>query len=184
MLLTHEGRGMMHRIWIITISTLLVLMTISSCGDSPAEPAGPDQEEIDFWTGYGIVSCFYFIWNQNIAGTPAGPIDITVPGPLGGSVHIIGSTANSGEIQSCDLTLEMAACRSMNDNYDLTLTGNLVCSGSWSTSQSYVAMGYTSEVLTFSGTVQSTTVNETGPVAINETNDGIAGTICGRSFSN
>ena len=140
---------------------------------------------MDCCTAYGIVSCFCFIWNQNLAGMPGGPVDMFVPGPQGGTVHIYGSTSYDGNIQTCDLTLDMTACESSNQYYDLALTGSLVCSGSWS--DEYKAMGYTSSALTFTGTLtidgNTVDVDETGTISITETLDYLSGEICGRSFS-
>jgi len=168
-----------------TIGILIVALLVMGCGDSPTTPAAPSQEDIDSNVGYGITCCFTFIWNQNIAGTSSGPIDITVPGPQGGTVHIYGTTSNNGDIQICDLILEMLACESSNTYYDLALTGSLHCSGSWS--DDYKAMSYLSDLLTFVGTVtiSGTTieVDETGTIAITATLNSLSGEICGRPFA-
>jgi len=166
---------------------ITIVMIIScSCG-SPAEPEPEvlSQEQQDAFVGYGITKCFSFIWNQHIAGTPVGAMDITVPGPLGGTVHIYGNTGVSGDIATYDLALDMTDCRSSNVSYDLTLTGSLSCVGSFS--PTHKAMGYNSEMLSYSGTVDNddtnTAVEDMGPVSITETLSDLSGTICGRSFA-
>lgn len=165
----------------LTSLALVAAVFLCSCGDG--EPTGPSQDETDGYIGYGIVTCCIFIWDQNIAGSEPGPIDMTVPGPLGGTVHIFGTTGSEGPIQTCDLTYEMAVCESLDEFYHLSLTGNLAVSGTWSTE--YVAMGYTSDMLTFTGTAgpSDVAVDETGPVSITRTTNGLSGMICGREFA-
>lgn len=70
-------------------------------------------------------------------------------------------------------------------NYDLTFTGSISCVGSFS--PTYTSMGHNSDMLSYSGTVDcdnsNTAVEDIGPVAITETQSGLSGTICGRSFA-
>lgn len=176
----------MSKLNIYAILATIVMIISCSCG-SPAEPEpeGISQETKDAYVGYGFVNCFWFIWNQNIAGTPVGAKDLTVAGPQGGTVHIYGTNGLSGDINTCDLTLDMTDCRSSRVDYDLTFTGSISCVGSFS--PSYCAMGYNSEMLSYTGTVDNentnTAVEDVGPIAITETQSSLCGTICGRSFA-
>ncbi len=174
----------MSRFSKFTILAAVAIVLSCSCG-SPSEPDVMSQEAQDAYVGYGFVRCFWFLWNQNIAGTPSGARDMTVPGPLGGTVHIYGTTGVSGDINTCDLIFDMTDCRSSNVNYDLTFTGSISCVGSFS--PTYTSMGHNSDMLSYSGTVDcdnsNTAVEDIGPVAITETQSGLSGTICGRSFA-
>jgi hypothetical protein len=176
----------MYKQSIFVILATIVMVVFSSCG-SPSEPEGLDQETQDAFVAYGFVNSYKFIWNQNIAGTPVGYKDITVPGPQGGTVHIFGTKGYSSStgINTVDLTLEMTNCKNSNVSYELTFTGTMICSGSWSST--YRAMGYSSDELSYLGTVDNENtcieVGDVGPVSITETQNGLSGTICGRPFA-
>ena len=174
---------------------LILLAALSSpfyfaCNEpTPTTPTPPtytcDQECQDGHVAYGFVDCFWFIWNQHIAGQPSGQKDLTVNGPHGGTIHIYGTTAVSNNgINTVHLTYDMTNCKSMNQHYNLTFTGSMSCDGTFSSS--YTAMGYTCDSLIYSGTVcekTNTQVSGFCPVTIAEETNGLSGTICGRSFA-
>lgn len=174
----------MSRLRKVAILITVIMLSSYSCG-SPSEPETLSQEAQDAFVAYGFVHTFWFIWNQYIAGTPSGPRDMTVPGPQGGTVHLYGTTGVSGDINTSNLTLDMTDCKNSNVNYDLTFTGSISCVGSFSPSQT--TMGYNSDMLSYSGTVDdddsNTAVEDAGSIAITETQNGLSGTICGRSFA-
>jgi hypothetical protein len=104
---------------------------------------------------WGIVTGLTDIYNQNISGTPAGPVDITASGPFGGTVHITGTTAYGQSIETVHLQYVLTNCRvsstssSSDLNVDLTLNGVIDEDGSWSAS--HVSLSYFSGTLDVDG---------------------------------
>lgn len=157
-----------------------------SCKDDSVSSSsnGCDQNCKDQNTAYGVAHVFYFIWNQNIAGSPSGTKDFTVNGPQGGSIHVTGSTGYSSGINTCHLVFDMTDCKGLDEHYSLTFNGVVSIDGTFSSG--YKALGFTSPSLKFQGTVgkdANAPVNETCAISINETTDHMSGTICGREFS-
>ncbi len=166
---------------------VLVLMSIIyiSCKDDTASTTSScDQPCQDENTAYGLVHIFNFLWNQNIAGQPAGNQDITVSGPQGGNVHITGTTGFSNGINTVHLVFDMTDCKGLDENYSLTFTGIVNVDGTFSST--YKAVAHTSPQLTYQGTVGknvNVSVNGTCQFTINESLSHLSGTICGREFS-
>ncbi len=157
--------------------------------NTTTEPAAPvcDQNCQDEHSAYGIVDVFWFIWNQNIAGQPAGGQDLTIPGPQGGSVHITGSTQVSAStgINTMHLVLEFSNCKGIEETYNLIFNGTLTAEGTFSTT--HKAITFSSGQLNYSGTVGKdnwvTQVDGSCAVTINQTISSVTGTICSRTFS-
>ncbi|MBK7378433.1 MAG: hypothetical protein IPJ03_05420 [Ignavibacteriales bacterium] len=147
--------------------------------------AACDQGCQDENLAYGIVDVFVFIWNQNIAGQPAGGKDLTVAGPQGGSIHITGTTeAADNGINTLHLVFEMTNCKGFKDQYNLTFNGTINIDGTFSST--YIARSYTCAQLSYAGTVGKDVnqeVNGNCPITINETMPTVSGSICGRTFS-
>jgi hypothetical protein len=142
---------------------------------------------------WGIMTGLADIYNQNIAGTPSGAIDVTANGPFGGTVHITGTTSysESNGIQTVHLLYDMSNCRvsstssSSDLNVDLTLNGVLSEDGSWSAS--YVSVSYSSDALAVDGVSTRGTkerdVNDTTTFHANRTSSGISAELFGFTVS-
>lgn len=176
----------------ILITIIISFFSLKCSKDSspttsvPTQTTNCDQKCQDGNVGYGLNHTFWFLWNQNIAGTPVGNKDITVNGPLGGSVHLYGTTAQSSNgISTVHLTCDLTLCKNSDDYYTLTFTGSVACDGTFSTT--HKAFVFSSNALTFKGTVGKNTnnpVNTTCEVRVVQENDNLSGTICGRTFDN
>ncbi|MCX6842287.1 MAG: hypothetical protein NTX53_08420 [candidate division WOR-3 bacterium] len=142
---------------------------------------------------WGIMTGLSDIYNQNIAGTPSGAIDITASGPFGGTVHITGTTSydQGNGIQTVHLKYDMSQCRvsstsSPSDlNVDLTLNGVISEDGSWSST--YVSVSYGSDALSVSGVSQrgakERDINNTTAFKANRTSSGISAELFGFKIS-
>ena len=142
---------------------------------------------------WGIMTGLSDIYNQNIAGTPSGAIDITASGPFGGTVHITGTTSydQSNGIQTVHLQYDMSQCRvsstssSSDLNVDLTLNGVISEDGSWSST--YVSVSYGSDAISVNGVSHRGTkerdVNDTTPFKANRTSSGISAELFGFNVS-
>lgn len=170
----------------LAIILLFSLIIVSCQKDDPASPTTLcNQECQDENSAYGLISMFWFIWNQNIAGQPAGNKDLTVNGPQGGTVHITGTTAvaNNG-INTVHLVFDMTSCKSSNEYYNLTFSGVMNADGTFSSS--HKAMAYNGVQLTYTGTVGkniNAPVSGTCQFIVNESISGVSGSVCGRQFS-
>ncbi len=137
---------------LILASLLLLTLPNMSCTRSHYND-GSFYEDV----AWGIMTGLVDIYNQNIAGTPAGPVDIVANGPFGGTVHITGTTAYdpANGIETVHLRYDMTACRvsstsSPSNLYvDLTLTGTVNEDGTWS--ESYTSLSYNSAALSVDG---------------------------------
>jgi hypothetical protein len=132
--------------------TLLLVLASLSCTKSRY-----DDESFYGDVAWGIMTGLGDIYNQNIAGTPTGPVDITADGPFGGIVHITGATSfdQVNGIETVHLQYDLLNCRisstssSSNLNVDLRLNGVVSEDGTWSSS--YVSLSYNSPALAVDG---------------------------------
>ncbi len=142
---------------------------------------------------WGIMTGLVDIYNQNIAGTPTGPVDITANGPFGGTVHITGTTSyDSGNgIETVHLQYDMTDCRisstssSSDLNVDLTLNGVISEDGSWSAT--YTSLSYGSDALDVDGVstrgTKDRAVNDMTPFKANRTSSGTSAELFGFKVS-
>lgn len=157
--------------------TLLVLLFgCATGGDS-------DQDQ---WIVYGILDTQNFLYDQQLVGLPVGPQDVTANCPLGGTVHIYGSTTQADQA-TVDLTFAMTECANTGEGYDLVFTGDTWMSGSFA-STGYKALSTTSDSIEVFGTVASDPpeVDTTCDLAVTDRGeDGeasvVSGEWCGRS---
>ncbi len=175
--------------WMLSFVLGFTLLNCDKDENSTNTPPVPvcDQACQDGNVAYGFIDMFWFIWNQNIAGQPAGNKDFTVNGPQGGTVHVTGSTQVSAStgINTLHLVLVMSNCKGIKDRYNLTFNGTINADGTFSTT--HKAITYASPVLGYIGTVGKddwvTSVGGTCNTAINEGFNTVTGTICERVFS-
>jgi hypothetical protein len=173
---------------VLAIPILLLLNT--SCTKHEVEYADELFYKDIAW---GIMTGLGDIFNQNIAGTPAGAVDITADGPFGGTVHITGTTSYSQStgVQTVHLQYDMSDCRvsstssSSGLNVDLALNGVISENGSWSST--YVSVSYNSDALSVDGvSTRGTKVREVNDVTTfkaNRTSSGISAELFGFKVS-
>ena len=142
---------------------------------------------------WGIMTGLVDIYNQNIAGTPTGPVDITANGPFGGTVHITGTTSydQGNGIETVHLRYDMIGCRisstssSSDLNVDLTLNGIVSEDGTWSAT--YTSLSYRSDALDVNGVstrgTKDRSVNNTTTFKANRTSSGISAELFGFKVS-
>jgi hypothetical protein len=132
----------------------------------------------------------WFAWGQNIAGRSTGTHDITSNCPLGGTVHITGTTMVNNGIDVADLTFDFTDCANSESVYSLTFTGSVTMQGSFEATTGYAALSFSSTSLETTGNVDyydQPTINETCDLACAQDGTGDAwrlnGKLCGRSFN-
>ena len=154
------------------------------------EPPKCDQDCQDFVVAYGLNDTLWFLWNQLIAGRPSGVEDTTGVCPLGGSVHITGSTGVSDTgLSTSNLVFDLADCANSDTLYDFTYTGQVSMVGTFQTSADFAAMSYAATSLQAAGTVSyldEPAVTESCETNFAQEGSGdawrLAGRMCGRPF--
>ena len=172
----------------------MLLMLANSCKEEEKTVTVPITISDDNFykqIGYSLVSCYIDIYNQNLAGHPVGYQNITVNGPMGGTVIITGTdgySSNNG-ITTTDLIFSMTSVKYVTNasgfETEITLTGATTCTGSFSSS--YTSENYQSNNLHISGSVTHNDIvrkiDRTGIVSINRLTSSISATIFGNTVS-
>ena len=163
-----------------------------SAGSSTYVPPSCDEGCQDFIVAWGVTDTIWFLWNQKITGTPVGAKDISGSCPLGGEVHITGTTElSSDQITSLvDLEWDFSACENADEIYDLAFTGIVTMEGTFISNTDFTAMTYSTTSLETGGVVHYYDDPEIDDVCdMNFAQDGsgdafsISGRRCGRMFS-
>jgi hypothetical protein len=144
----------------------------------------------DFAVAYGLNDTLWFLWNQLVAGRPSGVEDTTGVCPLGGTVHITGTTGVSDTgISTANLVFDLADCANSDTLYDFSYTGEVTMVGSFQTATDFAAMTYGSVSLEAAGTVSyldEPAVSESCGTNFAQEGSGdawrLAGRMCGRPF--
>jgi len=170
------------------VAILLLVLPNLSC----TKPHYADQSFYED-VAWGIMTGLVDIYNQNIVGTPTGPVDMVANGPFGGTVHITGTTSydQSDSIETVHLKYDMSNCQisstssSSNLNVDLTLNGIISEDGTWSSS--YVSLAYNSAALHVDGFSQRGSrqrdVNDQTTFKANRTSSGTSAELFGFDVS-
>jgi hypothetical protein len=144
-----------------------------------------EQSCQDFNSALAISRTIDFIYDQNLAGKPVGRHDLPISCPTGGNVHITGTTEfdSSHDLTTMHLVFDMASCRSVGSNYDVTMTGKLSADGTFGTNQT--ALTYTGTMLGLSGTAGGgiAKLADSCDVSITRKVGSESGALCGRTFS-
>jgi hypothetical protein len=169
-----------------TRTLLLSLMTLAmaslllnSCKKSDDSGTTISDENFYSQLGYGLVKCYTDIYNQNLAGKPTGSQNLTVSGPMGGTVVITGTTTydDTHGITTTDLLFDMTGVEyslSHTENnktwtIQVTLNGPVTYTGSFS--PSYTSLNHQSAGIRIKGTVNydgtTRNIDESGEVSIN-----------------
>ncbi|MBM3330642.1 hypothetical protein FJY68_02170 [candidate division WOR-3 bacterium] len=188
-LTSHDLHRLVCRSTVLIVAALFLVLPNLSCTRAPRYSDESFYEDI----AWGIMTGLVDIYNQNIAGTPAGPVDIVANGPFGGTVHITGTTSyDSGNgIETVHLEYDLTNCRvsstssSSSLNVDLTLNGIVSEDGTWSSS--YVSLSYSSANLGVAGSSERGTkmrdVSGATPFKANRTSSGTSAELFGLKVS-
>jgi hypothetical protein len=166
-----------------------VTLGASGCLPDDSSSSSPsstcDQNCKDFNASLAITSAVSFLYDQNVAGKNTGVQVFDVACPTGGRVKITGATAldTTNGISTVHLAFDMAACRSVGSNYDLTMTGKLANDGTFS--RTSTALTYSGSGLSLAGQAGGGVATLSGAcdVAITRATDTQSGSLCGRPFS-
>ncbi len=175
---------------IVLVLFIPVLFCLSCESDTDNTGKSLNQEDLDNYVAFAYSRAFWFIWNQNIAGTSTGAKDFTASGSVGGSVHVTGSAGVDGNgINTFDLSFAMTDYANSTEDTSVAFTGTVNCKGSFKNEgggDDYTTIAHTSEHISYSGRVDTddtdTKVEDSGYLGISETANDLSGTICGRDF--
>ena len=176
---------------------VMISTGIAGCGSSSSSSAadsGPvnfSQTTLDSDLVWAVNGGMGQIYNDNLAGRTVGSHTIDASCPLGGTVHITGTTgttANTG-ITTVNLTYDMTGCRitrtAGGTSVSLTLTGSLAHTGSFNSATNFKSENYQSQSMTMTGTAHRTgyidaTVNNANcSYSGASTSSTVSGSICG-----
>lgn len=183
------------RSWVARfLAVLVVIPLLATLSTSCTKDRNKyDDEQFYKDVAWGLMTGLVDIYNQNLAGTPTGPVDITANGPFGGTVHITGTTSyvQSNGIMTVHLRYDMSNCRisstssSSDLNVDLTLNGVISEDGSWSST--YASVSYGSDALGVKGVstrgTKERTVDDMTTFKANRTSSGISAELFGFKVS-
>ena len=174
---------------LLLLGTLFLLTVPVGCDknedDPDPEPVPTVISDSNFYLmmSNAITNCFLDVYNQNFAGKPTGKQNITVNGPMGGTVTITGTTAvASNGINTVDLLYDMNAIKVTYSAKDattkeswvaeFTLTGDTTYKGSFN-STDYTSISHISQSLNIRGSVKfretTRTIDQTGQISISKT---------------
>ncbi len=169
-------------------TTLPVFRT--ECGTRVPDVAC-DQTCQDNNVGYALYNAGWLLYNQNVAGMPAGAVNKTASCPLGGTVVITGtvSVASNG-VDTTQLLFSTSDCEVSAATYALKLSGDLKMSGTF-TPKAQDDITFSSSNLSVAGQLKvldNPSVSETCVVSMTDTwnyqpsdTGWLNGTVCGRS---
>jgi hypothetical protein len=155
--------------------------TLPSCG----------QACQDYLVSYGLNDTMWFLWNQLVAGRPSGTKDESGACPLGGSVHITGTTSVSDNgIDVVDVAFALTSCENADNVYSLSYTGTVTMQGTFDSNSDVLAITFSSSSLVATGTLHyydDPIIDDACPVNFAQSGAGddwtLVGKVCGRSFN-
>lgn len=194
--------------WLNRRAALAALFLFAGCssgsGTDSAGPGGGDGYQTpsctqtcrDYLTGHGLDDTILLLYNQNVTGTPVGEKDLNGACPLGGSVHITGTTAVTDDgTSTVHLTFDLQACENASSLYSLAFDGSVNLDGTFNNGSSgahkFSALTLTSTALQISGVIKyldEPTIDATSQVSVTQQQSGdsdtaLDGEIDGRQFS-
>ena len=190
--LTAQKQAFLYKQYTMKINQpLLVILVTSLLSISACKKEDTVINDTDFYKNISaaLVENYVAIYNQNVAGYPEGAVDKTVSGPLGGTVHITGSTTARGSTTTTDLLFTLTQVPYVYQSGDwtvnLTLTGDVTYNGSFY--GVYKSINHQSSNLRMQGAViyKQTTrnVDMAGTVSISRNNSDVTAVIFGHAVS-
>jgi hypothetical protein len=149
------------------------------------EPPTCDQGCQDYLVGWALDDTLWFLWNQHIAGKPAGVQDIMGDCALGGTVHITGMNGVAGGTNTTDIEFTLADCENSDVRYDLTFTGTVSMVGTFNVDVDSTAEVFSAPGLAVSGSLDyldDPTIDQACDVTVKQDDSAISGRMCGRDF--
>lgn len=168
--------------------------TVSGAGGSQPVYMPPrcGQTCQDYLVGLALDDTVWLLYNQNIAGMPAGANDKSATCPLGGTAHITGTTAvASNGITTLHLVFDLSSCQNSGSLFSLTFTGSVSMDGTFQNAATkFTSVTFSASSLQATGSLKiydDPAIGETCDVAETQQDSSGSGTIdgrvCGREFS-
>lgn len=181
----------MKKFTIILLLFPFLIATTSSCDKEE------DVSDENMYTNVSrsITSCISDIYNQNLAGKPSGPQNMTALGPLGGTIIISGSnTVSNDGLNALDFSYELQNVKyiyvSQYYTTEITLTGTLTEKGSFKNEDYFRSVSYKSSNMHINGSIYYTKnnkmtrdINLSGDISINAGWSTTNSIICGYTVS-
>ena len=174
----------------------VALLTTGACsidvgGEPSVESYTPPtcgQTCQDYLTGFGLDETVWLLYNQNVAGTSAGNVDVTTACPISGTAHITGTTAVASDgTNTVHLTFDLTSCKNISSTYSLTFQGPVTMDGTFNNGSKGAAKFTTvtlrSQSITIFGTLtylDDPQIEETGSLAETRQDSGASGTLDGQ----
>lgn len=110
----------------------------------------------DYLVGLALDDTLWLLYNQNVAGTPAGANDRSATCPLGGTAHITGTTAvASNGVTTLHLSFDLASCSNSASFFSLAFTGSVSMEGTFeSGANKFTAMTFSGASVQMSGSLK------------------------------
>ena len=146
----------------------------------------------DYLTGLALTDTVWLVYNENIAGHPAGNSDVVARCPLGGSVHITGTTSvASDKTTTAHLKFDMTNCSNSSSLYSLTFTGAVSMDGTFrSGADKFTAVTWSTDSIVVKGALKfydNPDIAETCELSETQqdssSTQALNGRVCGREFS-
>jgi hypothetical protein len=159
---------------------------------TPPVPPTCAQRCQDYLVGQGLDSTIWLLYNENVAGTPSGNTDRTGRGPLGGSVHITGTTSvATDKTTTLHLVFTMTSVANSSSDYSLTFSGTVAMDGTFQTgANKFTAITWSTSSIAITGSLQfldNPAIDETCDLSETQQDSSntstLNGRMCGRDFS-
>lgn len=168
--------------------------TVNGAGGSQSVYMPPrcGQTCQDYLVGLALDDTIWLLYNQNVAGMPAGANDKSATCPLGGTAHITGTTAvASNGITTLHLVFDLSSCANSGSLFSLTFTGSVSMDGTFQNAATkFTSVTFSASSLQTTGSLKfydDPSIGETCAVAETQqdssSSETIDGRVCGREFS-
>ncbi len=178
----------------VAVVALMVVALVAGC-DSNKDRSLISEHNYNLLLGGAILDEMVAIYNMNVAYTGSN-VNMTVPGPLAGTVTITGSaTGNKEGLTTVDLTYDMENARyvHVNGNFEalIIITGVVREKGSWNNGTGFKAQTYSGNDVHIEGYVKYEkgsdydlkVVNDTGSLNISIANKTVTVNFAGHQAS-
>ena len=111
----------------------------SSAGSGAVPYEAPVCNQVcqDYLSGLGLNTTVWLLFNQNVAGTPVGAVDLMGTCPLGGTAQITGTSAVATDgTSTAHLLFDLHQCHNSGTRFSLTFTGTVSMDGTFNNGSS------------------------------------------------